>query len=691
MTDLTELKLARGFRFAGIHAGVKVSRRDLALIVSETPCAAAGVVTRNQFRAACADRIDRVLPAAGVRAVVVSSGNANCLSGPQEAADDERVATLTHAALGLSPAELVLTAQTGGIGKPLPMDVLAAGIPRAVEALSSDPAEAADAILTTDKVIKVASRQVSLPGGTVTLTAIAKGSGMIHPDMATMLAFVLTDAACAPDELKQVLRAATGLSFNQASVDRDTSTNDMALLLANGLSGVEVDSRCAPFADAVRAVCEDLARQIAADGEGATRLITVEVRGTPDDDAARELSRAVVTSNLFKSSLFGDSSGWPRALAAIGAHAARLGMTLDKSALRVECEGVELVRGGHPTGGRADVRLPEVHYLIELGAGPGRAQAWGCDLSYDYVTINAVTKSDPLETHSPGLKRRLLVEALGYIRRFKNRLAVIKYGGAAMLRDDLKDAFAEDVALLKSAGLQPVVVHGGGPEISRTLAQLGEETRFVDGIRVTDETSVKVVEMVLTGRVNTDVVTRIHTMGGQAVGLSGKDGGLLKARKLELAGKDLGLVGEVEHVETHLLMTLLDAGYIPVISPVGVTPGGQTLNINADTAAAQVALALGAEKLIFLTDVAGILGPEGEKIHRASASQITHLIAEGAISGGMIPKVEAMLSALSGGVRSAHVIDGRVPHNLLAELFTERGVGTWITAGPPEGSGADEG
>ena len=234
------------------------------------------------------------------------------------------------------------------------------------------------------------------------------------------------------------------------------------------------------------------------------------------------------------------------------------------------------------------------------------------------------------------------------------------------------------MALLKSAGLQPVVVHGGGPEISRTLAQLGEKTRFEDGIRVTDETSVKVVEMVLTGRVNTDVVTRIHTMGGQAVGISGKDGGLLRARKLEVAGKDLGLVGEVEHVETGLITTLLDAGYIPVISPVGVTQDGQTLNINADTAAAQVAVALGAEKLIFLTDVAGILGPEGIKLSQTGPEEVRGLIESGAITGGMIPKVEAMLTALEGGVHSAHIIDGRVPHNLLAELFTDRGVGTWI-------------
>ncbi|MGE0707470.1 MAG: bifunctional glutamate N-acetyltransferase/amino-acid acetyltransferase ArgJ [Planctomycetota bacterium] len=677
---MTELSLARGFRFAGIHCGIKVARRDLALIVSDRPAAAAATVTRNRMRASCAARTERLLPTQELRAVICGSGNANCLAGPQEARDDERMAELVGEALGV-PAHAVATASTGGIGKPLPMDAIAAGVPRLVAQLSGDPLAAAEAILTTDKVIKLASRQVELEGGTITVTGLAKGSGMIHPDMATMLAFVLTDAACAADELREVLRRAVGASFNQTTVDQDTSTNDMALLIANGAAEVKVDAGCQPFVAAVREVCQELARAIAADGEGATRLIQVEVRGAPRDEDARELARAVVSSSLFKASLFGDSSGWPRALAALGAAAARRGVPVDKDEVRLEVEGVQMF-AGVPTGGRPDVAKPEVHYTITIGAGPGVGTAYGCDLGYDYVTINAVTKSDPLETHSPGLKRRLLVEALGYIKRFHGRLAVIKYGGAAMLRDDLKDAFAEDVSLLEAVGLRPVVVHGGGPEISHTLEKLGEQTRFVDGIRVTDETSVKVVEMVLTGRVNTDVVTRIHTFGGRAVGLSGKDGGLLLARKLELPGKELGLVGEVTKVNTHVIEMLLDGGYIPVISPVGVGKDGRTYNINADTAAAKVAEALGAEKLIFISDVPGLLGADGEKVSQANSAEVRRLMDAGAISGGMIPKVQGMLDALSGGVRSVHIIDGRVQHNLLAELFTDRGVGTWITDGP---------
>jgi acetylglutamate kinase len=673
--------LAQGYRFAGIHSGLKVSRKDMALIVSDLPASAAAVLTRNQLRAACADRTDGLLPRDDLRAILVSSGNANCLSGPQDTEDDARLAAWVGESLGVEASQVV-TASTGGIGKPLPMEILQPGVAKVAAALEREPRGAAEAMLTTDKTIKLASREVLVDGTPVVVTGLAKGSGMINPEMATMLAFLLTDAKCEAGDLQEILRTATGGSFNQTTVDQDTSTNDMALLLANGAAGVTVNAGHSEFVRAVSEVCEDLARMIAADGEGATRLIGVEVCGAPSLADARQLGRAIVSSSLFKASLYGDASGWPRLLAALGAEAARRGLELDRAKVKVAVEGVE-VFAGHPTGAVVDVAKPEVSYRVELGLGDANAWAWGCDLGYDYVSINAVTKSDPLETHSPGLKRRLLVEALSYIRRFKGSLAVIKYGGAAMLRDDLKDAFAEDLMLLEAAGLRPVVVHGGGPEISRTLGALGEETRFVDGIRVTDETSIKIVEMVLTGRVNTDLVTRIQKCGGRAVGISGKDGGLLVASKLEIKGKELGLVGEVKQVNTGVIELLLDGGYIPVISPVGVGEDGQTYNINADTAASRVAQALGAEKLIFISDVSGVLDAEGQKVSQASVELAQGMLADGTISGGMIPKVEAMLEALKTGVRSSHLVDGRVAHNLLAELFTDRGVGTWITQAPP--------
>jgi acetylglutamate kinase len=641
---------AKGFTFAGIHAGVKNERRDLALILSSLPAKAVAVTTQNQLRAPCVDRVARLVPSEGVRAIVVNSGNANVMGHPQAAEHDARMAAAVAKHLDVS-AESVLSASTGTIGKPLPIDLVEGAIPTLIKALGEDPIEAAEAILTTDLVTKLSSRTIETPGGTVRITAIAKGSGMIHPNMATMLGFICTDADCAVEDLQAILKDATAGSFNQISVDRDTSTNDMVVLLANGASGVTIDDETRPaFAQAVAEVSRELARQIAADGEGATRLLSIHVTGAPDTQTARALSRGIVSSNLFKCALFGDSSGWGRCLAAVGAAASELGITLDRRKVSVTVNGVCEVEAGAPTGESGPVNGPEVRFDVELGAGDAEGWAWGCDFSYGYVTINAVSKSEPLETHSPGLKRRLLVECLSYIRQFAGRIAVIKYGGAAMIRDDLKDAFAEDIVLLKAAGLQPVVVHGGGPEISRTLERLGEKTRFVDGIRVTDPSSMKVVEMVLTGSVNTDVVT---------------------------CGLDLGMVGEVAQVRAEVLHMLLERGYIPVISPIGVDKHGTTYNINADNVACEVAVALKAEKLIFLTDVPGILNGDAI-ISRTTPTDIQRLIQEGIIKGGMVPKVTAILSAVGRGVQSAHIIDGRVRHNLLAELFTDKGVGSWI-------------
>lgn len=675
---MKRISRAKGFTFAGIHAGVKNERRDLALILSSQPAKAVAVTTQNQLRAPCVDRVARLVPSEGVRAIVVNSGNANVMGHPQAAEHDARMAAAVAKHLDVN-AEAVLSASTGTIGKPLPIDLVEGAIPTLIKALGEDPIEAAEAILTTDLVTKLSSRTLETPGGTVRITAIAKGSGMIHPNMATMLGFICTDADCSTEELQAILKDATAGSFNQISVDRDTSTNDMVVLLANGASGVTIDGETrAAFAQAVAEVCRELARQIAADGEGATRLLSIHVTGAPDEVTARALSRGIVSSNLFKCALFGDSSGWGRCLAAVGAAASELGLTLDRRKVSVTVNGVCEVEAGAPTGESGPVNGPEVRFDVELGAGDAEGWAWGCDFSYGYVTINAVSKSEPLETHSPGLKRRLLVECLSYIRQFAGRIAVIKYGGAAMIRDDLKDAFAEDIVLLKAAGLQPVVVHGGGPEISRTLERLGEKTRFVDGIRVTDPSSMKVVEMVLTGSVNTDVVTCIHRFGGQAMGLSGKDGALLTARKLKpVSGLDLGMVGEVAQVRAEVLHMLLERGYIPVISPIGVDKHGTTYNINADNVACEVAVALKAEKLIFLTDVPGILNGDAI-ISRTTPTDIQRLIQEGIIKGGMVPKVTAILSAVGRGVQSAHIIDGRVRHNLLAELFTDKGVGSWI-------------
>jgi len=279
-------------------------------------------------------------------------------------------------------------------------------------------------------------------------------------------------------------------------------------------------------------------------------------------------------------------------------------------------------------------------------------------------------------------QRKLVVAALRYIQRFSGTRTVIKYGGAAMVDPELKRSFAQDVVLLRAAGLRPVVVHGGGPEISRTLESLGQKSEFVDGQRVTGPEEIKVVEMVLTGKVNTDIVGTINALGGSAMGLSGKDGRLLQARKrAPQAGQpDLGLVGEIEAVAPDVLDMCIDRGYIPVVSPVAAGADGTTYNINADVAAAEIAVAIRARKLIFLTDVAGVLDENGKLISEMTSSELrARMGAGGAVKGGMQVKANAILRALGGGVEAVHVVDGRAPHSVVVELFTQKGVGTLVT------------
>ena len=284
----------------------------------------------------------------------------------------------------------------------------------------------------------------------------------------------------------------------------------------------------------------------------------------------------------------------------------------------------------------------------------------------------------------------ILTEALPYIRHFHGMTIVIKYGGHAMADDQLKRDFASDVTLLKFIGLNPVVVHGGGPQINQVLDQMGIATRFVRGMRLTDAPTMDVVEMVLGGKVNKSIVARINREGGKAVGLTGKDGGLLAARKLKIyhredANKppeiiDPGLVGEVTRVDPTLIDTLTGRGFIPIIAPVGVGEDGESLNINADLVAGKVAQALGAGRLILMTDVDGVLDGEGNLVSTVDADSAGAMIQSGGISGGMIPKVECALDAIGNGVGKAHIINGKKRHALLLELFTDSGIGTQVTA-----------
>jgi acetylglutamate kinase len=288
-------------------------------------------------------------------------------------------------------------------------------------------------------------------------------------------------------------------------------------------------------------------------------------------------------------------------------------------------------------------------------------------------------------------KAKVLIEALPYIRRFYDKTIVIKYGGNAMIDEDLKKSFALDVVLMKYIGLNPVIVHGGGPQIEKVLAQMGKKTEFVEGMRVTDGETMDVVEMVLVGKVNKEIVSLINHHGGKAVGLCGKDGQLILAKKMNIYRKgkdgssaeavDIGMVGEVESVNPSIILAMEERGFIPVIAPVGAGEGGESYNINADLVAGKIASALKAEKLILLTDVPGILDEGDQLIRTLGVGQARKLLDKGVIVGGMIPKVGCCLDALREGVTKTHIIDGRVEHTILLEVFTDEGIGTQIYAG----------
>ncbi|MBP8646128.1 MAG: acetylglutamate kinase [Syntrophobacteraceae bacterium] len=286
-------------------------------------------------------------------------------------------------------------------------------------------------------------------------------------------------------------------------------------------------------------------------------------------------------------------------------------------------------------------------------------------------------------------KARILIEALPYIRRFHQKTIVIKFGGHAMVAEELKESFARDIVLMKYIGMHPVVVHGGGPQIGRMLNRVGKKSDFLAGMRVTDEDTMDIVEMVLVGKINKEIVSMIHRHGGRAVGLSGKDGRLIEARKLHVFRYqgddqppevlDIGLVGEVSRVNTEILRLFGRSHIIPVIAPVGVGENGETYNINADLVAGSVAGALQAKKLILMTDVPGVLNAQGELISSMTVGEAADLLQDETLRGGMIPKVQCAIDAVQSGAEKVHIIDGRVPHAILLEIFTDAGIGTEIS------------
>ena len=298
-----------------------------------------------------------------------------------------------------------------------------------------------------------------------------------------------------------------------------------------------------------------------------------------------------------------------------------------------------------------------------------------------------------LNTKSATQTAQVLTEALPYIQRFKGKTLVIKYGGNAMVDEQLKNSFARDVVLLKAVGINPIIVHGGGPQIGDLLTRIGKESEFIGGMRVTDSETMDVVEMVLGGQVNKSIVNLINTHGGRAVGLTGKDGSMIFAEKLHVARDsddpainvseliDLGHVGKVKSIDTSVIDMLIHSDFIPVIAPIGVGTNGESYNINADLVAGKIAEVLQAEKLMLLTNTAGLLDGDGQLLTGMNAKQVNDLIDEGVIHGGMLPKIGCALDAVQAGVTTAHIIDGRVQHAVLLEMFTDEGVGTLIRGG----------
>lgn len=278
-------------------------------------------------------------------------------------------------------------------------------------------------------------------------------------------------------------------------------------------------------------------------------------------------------------------------------------------------------------------------------------------------------------------KAKILVEALPFIKEFNKKIVVIKYGGSALVKEDIKDSVISDISLMKLIGMHPVVVHGGGPEINKMLQRLGTKSEFINGLRVTDRETMEIVEMVLAGKVNKDIVTKIEMQGVKAAGICGKDGSMMQVSKKEIENGDLGFVGEIVSVQTDLLMTLINNDFVPVVSSVGRGEDGESFNINADNAAIAIASALEAQKLVFLTDVAGILEDIDDResiISEITIEKLEKMIESGAITGGMIPKASCAIEAAKSGINNVHILDGRIEHCLLLEIFTKFGIGTMV-------------
>jgi acetylglutamate kinase len=693
------MAVARGFQFAGLHCGIKPWKKDLALIVSERDCTAAGALTINAAKAAPVVDCERRLPATQVRAVLVNSGNANALTGPEGLEDVTELCAATARVLDVAPGA-VLMASTGVIGQRLPKAKLLEALPRLKAQLKAAPESAAEAILTTDTHIKVASRTVRFGRREGRLTAICKGSGMIAPQLASTIAVICTDIAISAPALERALKGSMDGSFNNLTVDNDMSTNDAVLVLANGaLGNPELTGEGPEYAEFVaqlKSLCVELAKEVAKDGEGATRLLEVRVHGAPTNAIATDLARSVAGSTLVKAAIFGADPNWGRVLATVGARCGSQKYPLDPSDSRVVVQGIAVYDGrpvldapvspeqtatndaneGPSVPGhvrlRARMRSPEVVIELHFRAGDGASIAWGCDLSYDYVKINAdyssllvptqdgsVAKDDRLANYSPKFKVNLVTQALTYISRFAGKRVVIKLGRQAMGKDSLRVSIAEDVNLLRAVGMVPILVHGESPQGS-------------------SKGDVNSREMMLSGQTNAALVTLLNRTGTNAIGLSGMDASFLKARRLE-GGPD-NVRGEVTTINKDLLELFLQRSYLPVVSPVGLTEDGTAVPLEADHLAAELAVAAGASKLVYLVGSPGFM-QDDELLGQLTSSVLRAKLDEERFNRNLSRKGRSAIAALERGVERVHVIDARTPHSIIAEFFTDQGIGSLVTHG----------
>lgn len=692
------MPIARGFTFSGLHSGIKPFKKDLALIVSDRPCTAVATLTVNAAKAAPIIDVGRRLPSTNIRAVLVNSGNANALTGPEGLSDVAELCAATAKVLELDAAQVVM-GSTGVIGQRLPKQKIIDALPRLKGQLKAAVETAAESILTTDTHIKVASRTVRLGRKEGRLTAICKGSGMIAPQLASTLAFVCTDVAISPQLLHRALVGAMDGSFNNLTVDNDMSTNDMVLALANGaLGNAELtDAEFEVFATQLQSLCAELAKEVARDGEGATRLLEVRVSGAPTKSIATDLARSVAGSTLVKAAIFGADPNWGRILATVGARCGSQAYPVDPSASKVTVQSV-CVYDAKPMfdpreppgplvandanegpsvpfhkGLRARMRAPEVLVEIELRSGGESSVGWGCDLSYDYVKINAdytsllvptadgsVAKDDRLTNYSPKFKVNLVTEALTYISRFAGKRVVLKIGRQAMGKDSLRTSIAQDVSLLRAVGMVPIIIHGESPEGS---SKGDSRSR----------------EMVLNGQTNTELVTLLNRSGSQAIGLSGMDASFLKSTLAKDSNVDAPR-GEVTAINTELLELFLQRSYVPVVSPVGFLDDGTTVPLEPDQVASELAVAAKASKLVYLVGVPGFT-EDDTLIGQITTTVLSQKIASNTFKASIARKGRCAITAIERGVERVHVIDSRTPHSIIAEFFTDQGIGSLVTLG----------